>query len=274
VERAYAQISGTDALAVYWQIFMLLAVESEFYGWRGPETDHLLRYCEERGGLKAGQLAARRQSIDPHYTWGYYRAAIDRGETDKVLAGLYGFLAHNADREVLSFAEASKLVPTRADNAANLAQYRRSCWNWGPPFREQADEPLTSPCGVALQWLRSILLYEETGALGEPNGTLSLLPHAPRRWFADGRQVAVRGAPTFYGKLDFQTDAHLARGEIRAQFTAQWQEKPQAVRWRLRHPQDKPIRTVTVNGQSHSRFDAEWVYLPGDTTRADIVVRY
>jgi hypothetical protein len=34
----------------------------------------------------------------------------------------------------------------------------------------------------------------------------------------------------------------------------------------LRHPEAKPIRSVTLNGQSYDRFDKakEWILLPGD----------
>jgi hypothetical protein len=136
------------------------------------------------------------------------------------------------------------------------------------------DEPLTSPVGVAVQLLRMVLVYEETDDLTDPNGVLSLLPNAPRRWFRDGERISVADAPTFYGTVGFDVQSHAAQGQIEARISARWHEPPKMLRIRLRHPDGKPIQSATIEGRGPSRCEEEWVYLPGDVTNARVVAHY
>ena len=53
--------------------------------------------------------------------------------------------------------------------------------------------------------------------------------------------------------------------------------RPRTIYVRLRHPQAKPIRSVTVGGKNYDRFDArkEWIVLPGNVQGPqEIVARY
>jgi hypothetical protein len=45
---------------------------------------------------------------------------------------------------------------------------------------------------------------------------------------------------------------------------------PKEIRLRFRHPQEKPLAGVTVNGQPWKRFAGEWVTMPGGTGMATI----
>lgn len=281
VEQTYRHVGDRGSsqshrpLGGYWHILLNFVMESGFFPWRSPETTHMLRYSEERGGLKAGLLAwYEGKAVDPHYTFGYYRTCVDRGETEKVLAALYGFLAHNAGSEVGTFAETSNIVPDRTDNAANLDLFMRRRWDWGETTVRHASEPLTSAAGVAIQLLRMVLLYEETDDLADPNGSLSILPHAPRRWFAEGRRISVSHAPTFYGKVDFEVRSRVADGRIEATVSGDWRETPKVVRIRLRHPEGKPLRSVSVNGEGGARHEGEWVYLPAGLAKVRVVGQY
>jgi hypothetical protein len=52
---------------------------------------------------------------------------------------------------------------------------------------------------------------------------------------------------------------------------------PKTIYLRLRHPLEKSIQIVTVNGRKYDRFDVakEWIVLPGNLEGAqEIVVRY
>lgn len=281
VEQTYRHISDRGSsqshrpLGGYWHILLNFAMESAFFPWRSPEMSQMVRYSEERGGLKAGLLAwYEGKAIDPHYTFGYFRACADRGESGKLLVGLYGFVAHNAGAEVGTFSETSDIVPSRTDNAANLDLFQRRRWDWGVSGVRDGDEPITSAAGVALQLLRMVLVYEETDEWADPNGTLSLLPNAPRRWFGQGKRIAISRAPTFYGKVAYEVRPAADWGRIEATVSGDWHEVPKAVRIRLRHPDGKAIRSVTINGKGGGRHEGEWVYLPGGDSRWQVLAEY
>ena len=52
---------------------------------------------------------------------------------------------------------------------------------------------------------------------------------------------------------------------------------PKMIYLRLRHPEEKKIQGVTLNGKAHDQFDVdkEWVILPGNLKgEQQITVRY
>ena len=52
---------------------------------------------------------------------------------------------------------------------------------------------------------------------------------------------------------------------------------PKRIFLRLRHPDAKPIRSVTLNGEPYDRFDPqkEWIILPGgEKGLLEVVARY
>jgi hypothetical protein len=53
--------------------------------------------------------------------------------------------------------------------------------------------------------------------------------------------------------------------------------RPQTIYLRLRHPEGKPIHSVTLNGRKYDRFDPgkEWIVLPGELkAMQDVVASY
>jgi len=91
--------------------------------------------------------------------------------------------------------------------------------------------------------------------VGERGDELWLAPFVTNHWLKDGMKVSVRNAPTRFGKVSYTITSNVAKGEIEA--VVQLPEKCTAkkVVLRLRHPEGKPIQSVTVQGKPHKDFD-------------------
>jgi hypothetical protein len=108
----------------------------------------------------------------------------------------------------------------------------------------------THETGYFLQQTRFMLVKEH----GEE---LWLAPLVPRKWLKDELLVSVTNAPTFFGKVSYLIRSHAAEGWIEATVIPPARRTPKAVVLRLRHPEGKPMRGVTVNGRPQAEFDAE-----------------
>ena len=90
-------------------------------------------------------------------------------------------------------------------------------------------------------------------------------------------RIEVEHAPTYYGTLTATLESRVAAGEIRADIRMPSVVPPTSLLVRLRHPDRARMKSVTVNGQPWTDFqaDAEWVRIPSPRAeRYEIVVRY
>jgi hypothetical protein len=109
--------------------------------------------------------------------------------------------------------------------------------------------------GAWFELYRNMLVHESD------DGALIFGMATPRAWLADGKTIVVERAPTYYGVVSMTTESHAAAGRITASVELAAGARPRAVLVRLRHPDAKPIRSVTVNGRNWTDFDPakEWV---------------
>jgi hypothetical protein len=107
----------------------------------------------------------------------------------------------------------------------------------------------THETGYFLHQTRSLLFMERGEALW-------LAPLIPSHWLKDGRTVAVRNAPTRFGTVGFRLNSRVNAGCIEATVEPPTRQAPKTLVLRLRHPDGKPMRSVTVNGRRHTGFDA------------------
>jgi hypothetical protein len=77
----------------------------------------------------------------------------------------------------------------------------------------------------------------------------------PRAWLEQGKKIAVRNAPTYFGPLAYEIVSDVDHGRITATVEMPSRTPPQTVLVRFRHPQRKPIKSATVNGKAWSDFD-------------------
>jgi hypothetical protein len=103
--------------------------------------------------------------------------------------------------------------------------------------------------------------------VGERGDELWLAPFVTNRWLKDGQKVAVENAPTRFGRVGYTITSKVAAGQIDAVVRLPKECTAKKIVLRLRHPDGKPMQSVTVQGKPHSDFDAkkETVSLsPGD----------
>ncbi|HEU0011034.1 MAG TPA: hypothetical protein VFT34_14545, partial [Verrucomicrobiae bacterium] len=97
---------------------------------------------------------------------------------------------------------------------------------------------------------RNMLLNELSG------DSLFVGQAIPRAWLADGKQVKVSGAPTYFGPVNLMFTSETAKGIIQVVVEFRSDRRPPTLLVRLRHPEEKPLQAVTVNGQKWAGFDA------------------
>ena len=95
-----------------------------------------------------------------------------------------------------------------------------------------------------------ILFVQERG------DELWLAPFVTGNWLKDGLAVSVKQAPTRFGPVGYRIASSVAKGCIDATIEPPTRTPPKAIVIRLRHPEGKPIKRVTVNGEKHADFDA------------------
>ena len=108
----------------------------------------------------------------------------------------------------------------------------------------------THETGYFLQQTRFMLVMER-------GDQLWLAPFITDRWLEDGKVVAVRNAPTRFGKVSYRITSRIGKGSVEAVIEPPTRNAPTELVIRLRHPGGKRIRSVTVNGSPHTRFDPE-----------------
>lgn len=108
--------------------------------------------------------------------------------------------------------------------------------------------------------------------LVERGDELWLAPFLPSYWLKDGNVVAVRNAPSYFGKVNYQIRSSLSKGYIDAEVELSAENLPSKLVIRLRNPEGKKMKKVVVNGKEWNDFDAEKeaVFLPSGENKLTI----
>jgi len=133
-------------------------------------------------------------------------------------------------------------------------------------FHNQGAWNKTHETGWFLQQTRTMLVTERREELW-------LAPFVTSNWLQDGMVVSVRNAPTHFGPVSYRIASHVKEGYIEATIDPPTRPAPREVVIRLRHPEGKPMRRVTVNGERWTRFDAEREYARVGAGREEVTVR-
>lgn len=120
-------------------------------------------------------------------------------------------------------------------------------WQWGN--YNPCTDPDNGTAGWFLELFRNLVVMEE-------GQTLWIARATPRSWLEQGKSIAVQNAPTYFGDLAYEIVSDVDHGRITATVEIPARRPAQTVLVRLRHPEQKPLRSVTVNGQPWSDFDA------------------
>lgn len=102
----------------------------------------------------------------------------------------------------------------------------------------------------------SYFLYRSrTMLITERGDELWLAPFVTNNWFKDGEKVAVDNAPSRWGDVSYKISSHVNLGYIEAVVFPPSRELPKQIVLRLRHPEGKRIRAVSINGRVSRDFD-------------------
>jgi hypothetical protein len=127
-----------------------------------------------------------------------------------------------------------------------------------------------------LHLLRHMLVTEERSGPGEYSGNLLLLPAVPKTWLADGQTIRLAGLPTHFGPVSLEVRSAVRSGRIDIKLDPPRRSPCREIKLRLRHPEGRPIQSVTVDGNPWRQFDptGPWITLPGAAAEHRITVSY
>ena len=143
-------------------------------------------------------------------------------------------------------------------------------WEWGQwGHYPECKDPDNGTAGWFLENFRNLLVMEEGNALWLARAT-------PRAWLEQGKSIAVSNAPTYFGSVAYEIVSHVSEGKIAAAVAMPTRKQPETVMLRFRHPQAKPIKSVTLNGQDWRKFhaDKEVVLITGVQGKVSVVATY
>jgi hypothetical protein len=122
---------------------------------------------------------------------------------------------------------------------------------------------------VFLSNFRRMLVMEIGDALWLARAT-------PRAWLEQGKRIAVKNAPTYFGTTAYEIVSDADHGKIHATVELPSRKAPGSVILRLRHPQAAPIRGVTVNGKEWQGFarEKDTIELKGLSGRVAVTASY
>jgi hypothetical protein len=127
----------------------------------------------------------------------------------------------------------------------------------------------THETGYFLQQTRFMLVMEH-------GDELYLAPLITSNWLKDGCVVAITNAPTRFGTLSYRITSSVDKGFIEALIDSPTRNQLKQLVLRLRHPEGKQMKSVTVNGKDYKDFDpkAEIIRLKPSSERMTIRVNY
>ena len=106
----------------------------------------------------------------------------------------------------------------------------------------------TSDEANAMMWLRYMFVYE----CGE---VLHLGRAIPRAWLGGTEEIHASGISTHYGQVGVRFHPDSQRGRIKLIANLQLHRQPPRILARIRHPQERPIQSVRIQGREHTKFD-------------------
>jgi hypothetical protein len=145
---------------------------------------------------------------------------------------------------------------------------------WAPAFgRGGGPVYKTSDESRFVMWMRQLLIWEDGDELWLGRGV-------PRAWFEEGKTIRIENAATHFGLAGLVIHSEAKSGRIHARIVLPTRTPPEATWLRLRHPDGKTPRRVTVNGRvlDSKHVLGEDIRLPrdavGGSATVEVVAEY
>jgi hypothetical protein len=240
-ERAYGSLTEARA-GSYWNLVMPYALASGFFAPGSPEARGIWRYIQNHGSRLLGLVRAGAYALygreapfpaggtDQVYGINVARFLADNDLADQLVLSLYGQLAAAMTPGTFVAGEAASVLPIP-----------------GQAYRSMYLPPNGAADAAFLETLRLLLVHETAGGL-------ELAYSTPRAWLRAGERIAVRNAPTAFGPVSFEIDAHARSADVSVEVPHR--PRPRALSLRLRLPPGERIGTVTLAGHPYRRFDS------------------
>lgn len=228
----------------YYDLIASCVLESEFLPATDVRTGWIMRFLEEKGGLRLG-MSEFNGGVDHAYTYGYWLSCLKLDRIKPVILGFYGSLAYGMSRDTYAGVEVTPLFS--GDNEPTL--------------------PHLYSCTQQLRLLRMMLVQED----GEK---LWIGRALPRPWLGGETPTELTDAPTAFGPVSFTIRPHPAEGRTEVDLLAPARRPPAAIMLRLRDPGLRRIAGVKVNGEAITTFAGDTIELPRPTGRLTIEVAY
>jgi hypothetical protein len=280
--RPYDRLTATK-LGGYWNLVAQFGFASRVYEPGSAHADGTLRYLYRHGSRFLGSLRSRRGATADVYGVQQAKFLADNGQADQLVLSLYGNLAHSRAPGTLIGGEVANVGPLAHKWPEKVGVCKRSpcrapaiprAWSAMDAYRGLYNPPNSANNTFFLSVLRTMLVNETTDHAYVPQG-LQLALATPRAWLADGKEIVVRNAPTFFGPVSYRIESALARDLVTATVDVP-ATAPGTLHLTLRVPGGKRLVGVTVNGSAYERFDpaAELVDLTGLTGTPRVSARY
>lgn len=106
----------------------------------------------------------------------------------------------------------------------------------------------THETGYFLSQTRYMLVMER-------GDSLWLAPFVTNNWMKNGQKVEVKNAPTKFGPVSYTITSSADKGFIDASVDVPTRQPPKEIVIRLRDPNGRKLKQVTVNGKAYDQFD-------------------
>jgi len=115
-----------------------------------------------------------------------------------------------------------------------------------------------------------LMLVQERG------DELWLAPFVTRNWLKQGMKVGVQNVPTRFGPVSYRVTSAVNDGHIDVEIDPPARHPYSQIVLRLRHPENRRVQSLTVNGEEHEDFDpvAEVIRIVPADTRIKVRVGY
>lgn len=180
-------------------------------------------------------------------------------------SGWFDYMEEQNHKDAFNFGGFSKVQPYYSRNAEicalrdDVKPFLRSYFNAVSTLLNEENLSLWEHFHNAGAWNKT----HETGWFlcqtamlftAERGDELWLAPMVTNRWLEDGKTVAVRNAPTRFGPVSYAIVSHAGQGHIDASIEPPKRNPPKQIVIRIRHPESKPLKSVTVDGKPHADF--------------------
>lgn len=91
----------------------------------------------------------------------------------------------------------------------------------------------------------------------EDKDSLWLAPFVPSYWLEAGKQVTVKNADTYFGRVSYDLHSKLDKNEIDGNVHIKKDIDFNKIIFRIRHPSNKPIKKVLVNDTEYKKWDSQ-----------------